>query len=449
MATSRTQSEKTNFTSVVATALIFVVVVGAVTWVVQYMPNYRSAERKSTPITKNDNAPKELVAFNRATATWDANDPDYVKEYERGSRGHYDFFVESKVDEALEFGLFRTSCDCTSLEFALLPRAEWDRLTQEQAATPGKALDFTATWTKLEPGETKLASLPAASQAVVRITWNGKKESGSRLRLGVEVFAQPNGEISRRVFQRLEVPVVMAMHMMFEPSRLYFGPLAPMDKQVGDFTVWSATRDRLDVRCVDKDEKVHPNFEFETRPLSTLELQQLQASLKEKKNLSRVLSATRVKVTVHEQRNGSFLHQGVYQQSVYMKLPEDEEITPGPLMIVTVKSDVEVGAAEDRGMLDLKSFSSLSGVSKRFVLWTENNVELESTKDHVPSYIEVKLGKDKLQTRAGKTKWILQVTVPGGVAGGAFPENSVIILRIPGNSPRYLRIPVVGTAAQG
>lgn len=130
-------------------------------------------------------------------------------------RGHYDFLMESKTDDPLDLGLNQVSCDCTSMEFALLPRNEWERLVQEQAENPAKCFSTPAVHLGVpHDNDKKPVPVPGGSQGVVRMNWSGKKDSGSRLRLGVMVYVQPKGDVSRRNFYRLETPVMMAMHMI-------------------------------------------------------------------------------------------------------------------------------------------------------------------------------------------------------------------------------------------
>jgi hypothetical protein len=64
------------------------------------------------------------------------------------------------------------------------------------------------------------------------------------------------------------------------------------------------------------------------------------------------------------------------------------------------------------------------------------------------NYVHVKYLKRAKAGGDSKSFWQMAVEVPPGCPPGAFPSHSAIILDIPGDPPRHVRIPVQGTAFQ-
>jgi len=152
-----------------------------------------------------------------------------------------------------------------------------------------------------------------------------------------------------------------------------------------------------------------------------------------------VRKAYHFKVTIKEQASAKQMDQGAFHHTVSFLL--DNEKVPGPQIFGTVKGDIIIGNTEDRGKVDLKIFRAKEGVTRTVSLWTDDKVNLQK-ESQVPATLEVKLNKEE---KAGnRVKWGLEVTVPPNTQFGAFPEESVVILRVMTVPPRFIRIPVTG-----
>ena len=67
----------------------------------------------------------------------------------------------------------------------------------------------------------------------------------------------------------------------------------------------------------------------------------------------------------------------------------------------------------------------------------------------VLSCLQITLEKQPVTALDPRSRWRLQVAVPpNGLIEGPFPEHSAILLQIPGQPPRQIRIPVTGAATQ-
>ena len=419
--------------------VLFVVVVGVIAWVTQFMPNWRKKDGPSGP--QSGNAPVALIKFPFLRAVWDRDDPDYALEQERGSGGRFDFpFENSSSTQAAELGLYKRSCDCSHLEVCLTSPAEWERYQGEIVSDPLKAKPGDWTWHKINEGDTTGFEVPAGGKGFIRVVWDGRKEIGSRLRLTVDVWHQPKGKPRERPLpDKLEVPILMAAPVMFAPPRLSLGNLGPNDSAVGEFDIWTSTRDEFDLKFADTS---NPLIVQEITPVSKEECRQLENRMRKEGDVnSRIRKAHRVKVTVREKAGEKQLDQGPFYHAINFVL--DGETISGPLVVASIKGDIIVGNLEDRGRADLKTFRAKDGAARDLSLWTDSQLVLEH-ESHTPATLEVKL--EKKETTGNRAKWLLKVTVPPNTHFGPFTEESVIILRTLTTPPRFLRIPVAGHA---
>ncbi len=419
-----------------------VLVVGAIAWVTQWMPNWRSTNVTPPPPPKNDKAAGMRFLFTQAM--WD-KDPEYLREYEKDVHGHYDFPFGNFSDQPQELGLLRSNCDCASVDVTLQPEEEVRRYVEALAKDPigAKAPDWT--WQTLARDEYKGIVVPPQSKGLVRINWKGRKEAGQRLNLSSKMWYQPKGVMRAREFADLEVPIVMAHPAQFYPARANVGVLGPADTATAEFFVWSATRDALDMSIPAK--AADPLISVDTRPLKGKEIEDLQADLKKSVQINtRIRVAYLVKVTVREQIAGKQLPQGPLYVAVPLQ-PDGEPFSSGsPLIIGMVRGEVQVGAVDDHGKIDLKTFYSRE-VHRRTISLRAPEASKFTVDSVEPGIVEAKLTKK--ETTAAKTRWELEVIVPANSVTGALPDDSAVILRTQTTPPRYIRIPLTGNAVQG
>lgn len=422
-------------------AALFVVAVAGIAWVTQFMPTWRSRPTKSPGDAPP--APETLAQFAFNQARWDKNDPEYVREMEKGTSGFFDFPFENVAGRPLELGLLKASCDCTHLQVCFPPEQEWRSYQQAVQESPLTAAPGQWSWKRITKEDVNGIDVPPGAKGLVRIEWETKKEPGAGLRLALDIWIQPKGESRHRQFERLEVPVRVAPPARIFPDREVVGTLGPRQVGKADFTIWSSTRAALDLTL---DIKNDPLLVAELKKLSSEEMKALQDSLRKKTDLApRVLSAYRLHVVLHEQKGEQQLEQGPIYRHVPLLLEGGAFPGGSPLLLGLVRGDVEVGAADDQGKLKLGNFVAKDGIPKsnarRLTLRSPLDMQLEvSAVD--PATLDVRL--HKAGTSNGKADWLLEVTVPPGGIQGPLPEHSAIILRTQINPPRFLRIPVVG-----
>jgi hypothetical protein len=419
-------------------AALFILVVAGIAWVTQFTPNRRSRTQTTNPVAANHEKGAPIVKFTLNIAVWDPDDRDYKLETERGKDSHFDFPFENNSDGPAELGFEERSCDCTSLQVCVVEPAAWARYNEEIQKNPLTANAGDWAWTPLEVRDPKGFIIPARGKGLVRVSWHGRKAPGSHLNLTQKVWHEPQGTLSERHFDSLVVPSVVAAPVLYMPQRVDLGTIVGPRVQVkpAEFTLWSSTRDKLDLLGGDSPD---PLFEYQSKRLSAEECRAWETKLRQEGENTRVRCVYHFTVKVLNEAGGKTLYQGPFRHQVQFILDEDKLM--GPIVEGAVKAEVMVGNARDRGRVDLQIFRAKEDVTRDFSLWADEKLILEKD-SQTPPTLEVVLKKQ--ETAGTQAKWNLQVTVPADTQFGPFPEDSVIILRTKTTPPRFIRIPVIG-----
>jgi hypothetical protein len=445
-----------------AALVLLVLIVAGIAWVVQYLPG-RGKKVPPPPPTED-----YLLGFPRPIADWrqkidpkakqkdfdkDNIDPDMIemiKFAEPGSDGHYDFLFKCDSKGEVDLVEVHASCDCASVKACLLPADELERLNNEQMSHPGVPLPYAKepNWVAV-PKDTDKGTkgeglrIKPGEGGALRITWHTKDAPGSDLRLGVRVLIQPPHDREHRRFVDLLVPAKIVPPLLTTESRLVVGPLTSGKSAKASFYIWSATRNSLEPTIYA--DPPDPLFQFTIKQLSKEDAAGLQRSLQTKQIPARILCAYSVEVTVHENKDGKFLDQGVF----YRKFPfaiegKFDANAPlwGPEIVGKVIGNIQVGGEDDKGRIRFEPFSAREEAIKEVYLSTDPNMELATVERHPdqPSYLKIELTRGEKGSE--RASWNLKVTVPPGKASpGAFEERHAVVLRI-GNTGQFLRIPL-------
>lgn len=446
--------QKGFFSRFVLPLILLMLIVGGIAWVAQYLPNTRTIEKKTSSAVRD----KPLIAFERQLASWETDAAgDMIasknfKEFEPGMKGYYDFPFRSDSDEDAEIVLESTGCDCSSILACILPEKEWNRVKEAQDKNPGSPLPYAEepTWTDLSADRINKIHFPVKPKdlGIVRVQWTARKAPGQDLNLQAQLWSQPAGNAAPRMPHRFFIASSMVAPVRFSPARVNVGVLTPQGTAKAEFDAWSPTRGKLDLKLTGP--MPDPLFEVELRELSSQERAQLEYRFVVKDNITqksrfttRVLSAYHVTVTVHEQKGDRQLDQG----SFYRKLPVflDGFLSPelpGPEIVGRVHGGIEIGGADDQGRIKFKSFSAKEGASKVVELVADANLRLEPHSQH-PAILEVHL----TPTPKSPGRWRLKVTVPPNSFSGSFTDADAVTLRIAGEPPRFIRIPIDGNVS--
>jgi hypothetical protein len=440
------------------TLALLILIVGGIAWVIQYLPS----RGLKTPAAKVDATDKRLLVFVRDVAQWGTredeegkqNSPKY-KDLEPGTKGHYDFLFKNDFGHDIVMDQFWNGCTCAEVKAGVLPAEEWERLRKIYLEKPNELLPYAPEPAWISLVSSKLPVVPgvknesllvkAGEGGVARVEWSVRDNVGQALDVHPIVMFHLANDPSQKGAHRLVVPINIAAALQFDPARLHVGVLSSDRPARGHFSVWSTTRDSLDIKPM----LVHadPLFTFESRPFSTQERADLEAA---KKLASPIRCAYQVSVTVHESKNGKRLDQGSFYRKTVFAL-DGNPVNPdsplyGPEIVGRVDGGILIGGAQNPGKILFPSFSAKNGASQDVQLAADANLELQKFDDHPdqPRWIKVRLTREPKQT-GGRAIWLLEVVVPPNAPGAtSFDEPNAVVLKIAGTPERLVRIPLEG-----
>lgn len=415
---------------------LFIAMIGGIAFVVQYTPSWRGKKNSANRTGQL----KELLEFQEKQSVWDAQDASYVKEFEPEAPGHYDYPFRNITGGAVQMGLLQTNCDCSSIEVFLL--GEEELLAWEAAKKAGRPSDLQNP-IALKVDQRKGIVVPANTGGLVRVNWKSRKGVGEYLRLNVRLWAQPKGKATERSFVELETRSVLVAPVIFDKTELSVGTLAPGAAAEAQCTWWSSTRDKVDFKAISDD----PLVTWTITHFSRDECAKLEKRMRLDKINTRIKVAGQLKVKVLEEKGKQQLEQGVINRFAPLFLDE-QPLALLPRLVGRVLGEVEVGNEKDKGKINLNSFSASKGTKQRVILRAEPGMVL-TVDSQKPSYLKVQIKANKEGSTAQKASWVLEVEVPAGSHLGPFADDSAVILKTQATPPRYIRIPVVGSAVQG
>jgi hypothetical protein len=471
------------FTRVVLPVALFVLAIGVIAWVVQYLPGRAAPPPPNTGTSANDKTRTRLtLKFEDPylLADWepertkpyrdqwqkegklDAPPPPmlYAAEYEVSTDkhqdgGHYDFVFVNPNEEPVAVGVESMTCQCTSVEGCAFSEQEWDHYQKLRAAKgPVERSRLSPKdgfpWKGLVVGDTAGLVVPAKAHGAVRVFWvgRGKKEPES-VRLGVDLWLSPPGKWDERQHTKLSLGIAYVHPVRFSTKRLDVGTISPQTATLpAAIYCWSATRDNLQVKVSNAD----PCFVYQVTPLKTAEeRQKLTDELRGQGTMTRVRSACRIDVVVYESMKDQQLDLGSFTRDVPVEITADgDAVTPTPPEIHgRVQGDIKVATIEDKGVIDLKVFRADSSNSFKAKLWAKPQAKLEYVGFTPPGLKlkDVELKKRPADNVGDWVGWEIRFTVPPVLEPGALPGDSAILLREQATK-RQLRIPLHGTASR-
>ena len=366
-------------------------------------------------------------------------------QFEQRTAGFRDFWFQNDNSVPVKLGLKYKSCKCSNALACVLPSAEAKRY---HGAASENESDATSKLNPqpLEIDDFKGVTVGPGDGGIVRLAWEDKKEKQATPRdelLVVEVWTQAVDGGPKTV-NRLELPVtfVPALRVDKEQESLK-DDLTLRDEKTVEFICWSSTRSKFSLAAKERSED--PCISCSCTPLSDQERKDLADSTR-----SHVLCGYKVAVTVRERLSDQIqMELGPFVRRI--ELTSDTDADPSTVLVGgVVRGDVTVGTDEDKGRISLGLFPSKHGVTKTVKL-TSHRPGLELKVDKVEpesAHLRVKsLKKVSASPAGGRTEWELCIEVPPGSPSGAL-DHTAVRLTIPGNPPRQIRIPVVGSATQ-
>jgi hypothetical protein len=446
------------FTTVLSIVLL-VVIVGGITWLTQFLPS-RGIVAPLPPVKGDErDKGKEVLSYSRPEGQfgtlhgiWERDasgkETPYMLENENGVAGYYDFPFRNVLGAPAEMELLESACDCSSAEVCVLPDQEWQKINAVWVKTPWIPVSLTTepTWHQLTGSSG--VKIPEDGRGLLRVHWRTRnKAHGHQLNINLKFWSQPEGKPGARRVEQIYVPVVVAQPIMVEPPRYQGIVLGSGAREVVEFYYWSGTRD--DPKVSFQPREADPLFTVESRPLSADECRQLQDAENQKLGgpRYRVHSGFKVTATLYEQKGNQQMDQGPFARTVPIIVDGDVVDYATPLITGVVRGEVEVGAHEDQGKVQLKTFARADGRTITVPLYADPRFAIKHA-GHTPEVLQVELLRNDKGSTSQRAQWNLKVTVAPNTWSGPMPENAHILLKVLSDPPRNVRIPVVGTATR-
>lgn len=456
--------------SILQFALLLALIVAVIFGLTFFSQNTRSPVEKATgpgaTVAQGPGGPPLRIL--QRSAEWDKADPQYAAEFEKGDRGHFDFWVSNVHLEPVTVSALTKSCVCNEVQIGIVPRDQWDdwrrrlrdlasvNLALAMLGAPNftYALAFNGFGGKIEfstmtprdrdaatPGVTVPPADPVAGpqMAIVRMIWDGREIKAQTLTAEIQ---HRRGATTETV--RFEVPVVVAPAVMMSSPAVVFGELNPNDRREQTLYCWSATRDNFPLTIEQR--SPHPCIDVgPPRAMGPDERLEVARSLRAAGLIgpTKMRSAYAIPIVVHERRDGSQLDLGPLAKRYELHSPVMPE--PAPFIVQgVVRGDIEIGEEADRDRVNLGSFRADRPHEKNIEIRAKSaNLQLR-VKNTSPEFLHATLK----ETSGGSIyrRWKLLVEVEPDKASGFLPGGSAVYLETVSDPPRAIRIPVVGNA---
>jgi hypothetical protein len=212
-----------------------------------------------------------------------------------------------------------------------------------------------------------------------------------------------------------------------------------------EFWCWSGTRKQFPLRAAEK--TGDPCFTVTCTPLTAEECEALAAKWSRPKRSLPVAAGYHVVVTIRESPGTALLELGPLDRRIMLSGNPDEP----PLQVRLtgmVRGDVAIGAHESEDRIALGPFPAAEGTASPRGIWlaTEQPGARLKIDSWTPEYLVAKLEEVPAGGGIGKPGWRLSVEVPPNRAAGPLPEDSAVYLKLLGEPPRRIRVPVTGNA---
>lgn len=455
--------------SFVQYALVLGIIVGAVFGLTFLTQNTRSPIEKPVapdPAKISAELSGPPLRIPEKTAEWDKDDPLYAAEFERGTNGHYDFWVWNSHAEPVNVALLKATCVCSKIHVGVVPEEEmarWRQRTMElggvnaslgllgvpnlAAVLAYRDLSGKVKWTELDRRDKNASAasmnIPAApspdtpQMAIIRMAWEGKDVKAERLIADVQHRIGTTTDVTP-----FEVRAIIVPPTMLSTPIVFAGDLNFNARRESEIYCWSPTRDHFQVTI--EDSSHDPCIEVgPPRLLNAAEREAVTRSLRATNQIppTKMRCAYAIPIVVHERRDGSQLDLGPLNRKLVVRT----DTSPDPTWVSlqgTVRGSIDVGEGNDQDRVNLGAFRS-DRVHEKTVIVTakDANIQLRFKKAS-PEYLNVTL--TELTGPVGFRQWKLKVEIEPDRVSGVLPPDSAIYLETVSTPPRPIRVPVIG-----
>lgn len=453
-----------------------IALVAGVTYLSQYGPGRGSgsdATKGQDAAVSPETTDIGTVGFVTPKVEW--TDPA-EGQFEKALRGYHDFWFRNLSTTPLLIGLEFKNCKCEDAEVMVLdekhipnfhkwfgtsaatilaglergPMACVSLMAWQYLAVP-KLFDLDMKWESLEQGNHKGLPIPPKGGGLVRVFFQGKKELMGPFLVKARLWAEPEGQPQHRSFGDLEMPINYVAPISTTAGQINLGAFNANDEKSDGVMIYSTTEAGFNLYATMP--VPSPMINVQIDDLNPAEIADYQ---KTGQLEQRVLSAKRLKVTARERlADNQRMDLGPFYRKIFLSRTKDD---PEELQVVVggeIRGEIVVGAPDDRGRIDLKTFRSNAGITKTITILAQNpELDLDTKgvrvyPENLQSHVDIRLEKMNPTSSEKRNRWRLHVKLKPGFPPGAMPEGSALFLQIAGsNPPRQIRIPITGRAYQ-
>jgi hypothetical protein len=380
----------------------------------------------------------------------------------------YDFWFENRNDVPIDLALLATSCRCADAAVCLFTPEEAKRyrnwllaagvsrtaaaragilllasaLAIEQQLLPG-CIGRQLEWHPVDFGVTPAVTVPSLHAGLFRLTTENTWHQEVTRRLALGLGTRVHDGSGRWYVQRLELSTALVRPLRVSAPALELGELRAGQEKTVTFSCWSSTRGGFSLEA---HENTHdPCIQLSWTPLNHEQKQKLAAATN-----SPVLCGYEIRITLHERLSENVrMEWGRFARRLVLRSPDNPNET-SLLLTGTVRGEVVLGEANQHDTLSLGDFPSALTTVKTIRLLSERpELELQWDRSE-PAFLKClqfkSLVRSQLARSDGKTAWDLVIEIPAWSCLGELPDSSAIYLKIAGDPPRRVRIPLTGVA---
>lgn len=436
------------------TIVVLVLVIFVVTLLSQSLSSTRDPGRNGGPV------PDKPVTLNFPSPVVEENIVSEITPV----KGTRDFWFENANVVPLELSLQQMSCKCSKVEMLLFKREEekvfeqWQK-QRELLALTGSA-GFLPTLTTTVATDTMVAgfvgaperwqslmwkekqatyvSVPAQTQGLVRLTWEGKEPRPQRLKATLDIGEPTQSNTLTRAV--LEVPVQFVDVLRVDHPVMDVDEMLPGTQRRAMFPCFSSTRAALTLTAHEK--SGDPCVQCSVRPMLPIEREILQQQRSRESPLP-ILGAYVIEVSLSERVGEKQLDLGPFQREIILSADDTAE-THTLTVKGVVMGEIRLLGEQQKHRIDFSVFDAREGRTVELTLEADRPTIKLARDSQYPPYLGVELEESKGSSPTGGRQWQLKVTVPKDKAFGRLPPDSVVILKTEDSPPRRFRIPVAG-----
>ena len=454
----------------VAAVILLVGVVFAIT----FMSNYDPEMGKIAPATQTK--ARTSAEETSPEPTFDARvfppgDTDSLLQ-EHFKPGHHDYWMTNTHKEPIRFGLEGKKCTCTSVYFWRIPldhpwwqgdgkafmkegKPDLHLLQEAQGGPKFGELEKQLQKVELTDRQAEVEIAPGEI-GVVRMTWKNEKLQKDTMTATIWL-----GKKEWRQYMTLEARINTAPLLVMPETTVDLGRLNSTSTPASERQIQVFCPTRANLETSDLDVRLTSTRPVskecvvvkEIRKASDAQLKQKQA---ESEAPMRAVFFVTVRATWTPVDGGQpEIGPLVRRLEVSLKnkdVPEQARNAVPVRINCRIEGDVEVLGTDDRGFVLLNRFERQDGTRTTVQLETRDaTLPLEVDRENSAPFVQVEMDK-RPKTVGERFRWEMRITVPPGKVSGEFPRSEgvykdcAIFVKIGGEQPRLLRIPVTGRA---